>query len=218
MKHRIRHRALLLLLLLSVLCLIMLLVMRSRIAPIAEDLAVAMLSDRASDIIVAAVGEQLEEAQIDYDRLVYLEKDTSGNITALRTNMLEINQLKVLVLEAIGERIVRLSEEDLSIALGSLLAPEFFSGRGPKLPVRVIAVSSSDAEFESQLTAAGINQTLHQIVLHVSLSMTVLLPTGTTTLDTTTQVIVAETVLVGMVPDTYFELDGLDVISADTEE
>jgi sporulation protein YunB len=203
MKHRKKRTIRLLALLLAAAITATALAMRQRIAPIAEGLAVTVVSDQASAIIVEAVGEELEQQQLDYDRLVTLEKDLNGTITALRTNMLEINRLKVRVLAAISDRVSRLSEDDLGIAVGSLIAPEFFSGRGPEIPIRILSVTSSEAKFSSCLTAAGINQTLHQIVMTVYITATVLLPTGTFPVNVESQVVIAETVLIGAVPDTY---------------
>lgn len=201
MRRRKRHRAALIAGLVILLGVgVGLFALQSRLRPLAEELAAAVVENRASDIINDAVGEILSRGEIDYDRMVLLEKDVDGNITALRTNMLEINRLKVLILNEIGARSALLGDEELTIALGSLIAPSFFTGRGPGIPVRVVGVASSDAGFSGQLAGAGINQTLHQIVLDVELTVTVLLPTGAVEVGTSTQIVVAETVLVGTVP------------------
>ena len=96
-----------------------------------------------------------------------------------------------------------LSVEEIGIPIGNLFLPEFLSGKGPLLPVRVIAVSTSDAAFSSSFTEAGINQTLHRINLCISATMAVLTPAGTQSVSAETSVIVAETVIVGAVPQTY---------------
>lgn len=181
---------------------------RGRIMPIAETMAFTIVEDRASDVIVEAIDLELQNDEADYAHLVYLDKDTDGNITALRTNMMEMNRLKVAVLNDIRTRITRLDEDSLTIAMGSLIFPEIFAGKGPGIPIRILAVSSSDAEFASNLTEAGINQTLHQIVMNVFITVTVLLPTGTHSVPTQTSVVVAETVLIGTVPSSYVNFTG----------
>ena len=96
--------------------------------------------------------------------------------------------------------------DELGIPLGNIFLPELLSGRGPLLPVKIISVSSSDAKFMNRFSEAGINQTLHQIVIEVILAATALTPVGTTTVQVSSQVVVAETVIVGTVPNSYINV------------
>ena len=80
--------------------------------------------------------------------------------------------------------------------------------KGPLLPVRIRSVGGAEATFEHVFTAAGINQTHHQIMLDLTVSLTLLIPGGPLDTQVSTQVCVAETVLVGEVPDTYLALSG----------
>ena len=99
-----------------------------------------------------------------------------------------------------------MDNEELSIPLGSILMPEFFAGKGPGLPIRVVALSTADAEFFSEFTSAGINQTLQRILLELRINMSVLTPAGTQSVDVASTVVVAETVIVGSVPQSYFQI------------
>ena len=150
--------------------------------------------------------------------MVYLEKDTAGNITALKTNMAEMNRLKTSILSLLDDRIYDISIDDISIPIGSLLFPDLFYGRGPKLPVRIISCSTSSAEFRNLFSEAGINQTLHQIALDVTVTISVMLPTGSLDVDVASEVIVAETVIVGTVPDHYVNFDGTKENTASAAE
>ena len=68
--------------------------LRSRLWPVVRSLARTQVTNRASDLINDAILEQIMEGQIQYDRIVYFEKDLNGRITALKTNMAEVNRLK----------------------------------------------------------------------------------------------------------------------------
>jgi len=92
--------------------------------------------------------------------------------------------------------------------LGSLFLPEFLSGKGPSIPVQILSIRNSDASFSSNFTEAGINQTLQQMNMHVSVDVTVLVLGQTNSFTISSQVIVAETIIVGDVPDTYFQTGG----------
>lgn len=181
--------------------------LRTRINPLTQELALAKITDAASNVINRAVNQQIQEGNIQYDKLVTLQRDQSGNITALTTNMQEMNRLKTQLLEILDDDIYNIEDDEISISLGNLTGIQLLSGRGPSIPVKIIAVSSSDAQFQGEFSNAGINQTIHRIMMEVSLDLIVLLPSGTVTDRVSTQVCVAETVLLGPVPDTYAYLD-----------
>lgn len=173
-----------------------------------RNLAQTQVINTTSDLINDAIDRQIEDGKIQYDRMVYFEKDLDGKITALKTNMSEVNRLKTDILNLINDEILSLSTEDLGIPVGSLIFPEFLAGRGPDIPIEILSIRNSDASFTSHFSEAGINQTLQQINMHVSVDVTVLVLGQTDSFTVTSQVIVAETIIVGDVPDTYFKTGG----------
>ncbi len=179
-----------------------------RLEPAVGELAAAQAADEASDLIAEAITAQMELEDITYDSLVVLEKDAAGNLLALRTDMNQLNRLRNETLAIINARIVDEGESKLGIPLGNVLIPALFSGKGPRLPVRVLTVSNSDAEFHSSFQAAGINQTLHRITMQVAMNITILTPAGTQSLCVDSGVVVAETILIGRVPSTMIQTEG----------
>lgn len=176
-----------------------------RLAPEVEELAAAQVADEASDEIAEAITEQMEQNDITYGSVVTLEKDGEGKLLALRTDMNTLNRLRNETLRRINDRIAAEDQSALGIPLGSVFLPALFSGRGPRLPVRVLTIRNADAEYSGSFQEAGINQTLHRITLHVALDVTMLSPAGTKNLRVESEVVVAETVLVGQVPGTMIE-------------
>ena len=181
--------------------------LRTRINPLTKELAQAKISDAASNVINRAVTQQIQQGDIRYEDMVELQRDNSGAITALTTNMQEMNRLKTQLLELLDDDIYSIEDDEISIPVGNLTGIQLLSGRGPSIPVKIVAVSSSDATFRGEFTDAGINQTIHRIMMEVSLDLIVLLPSGTVTDRVSSQVCVAETVLLGPVPETYAYLD-----------
>ncbi len=181
--------------------------LRTRINPLTKELAQAKISDAASNVINRAVNQQIQQGDIRYEDMVELQRDNSGAITALTTNMQEMNRLKTQLLELLDDDIYSIEDDEISIPMGNLTGIQLLSGRGPSIPVKIVAVSSSDATFRGEFTDAGINQTIHRIMMEVSLDLIVLLPSGTVTDRVSSQVCVAETVLLGPVPETYAYLD-----------
>lgn len=173
-----------------------------------RSLAQTQVTNSTSDLINDAIDEQIESGKIQYDRIVYLEKDLDGRITALKTNMSEVNRLKTDILNLINDEILALETNTLSIPIGSLVLPEVLPGRGFKIPVEVIAIRNSDASFESHFSEAGINQTRHQLNMTICVDISVLILGKAESFNVCTQVVVAETIIVGHVPDTYLHTGG----------
>ena len=199
--RRRRLRRIFLLVLLGLLLLAA--VLHVRVNPLVQELAQAKITDAASGVINRAVNQQIQQGDIQYENLVTLQRDNEGNITALTTNMREMNRLKTELLTLLDDEIYSIEDDALSIPVGNLTGIQLLGGRGPEIPVKIVAVSSSDANFQGEFLDAGINQTIHRIMMDVSLELIILLPSGTITDRVTTEVCVAETVLLGPVPNSY---------------
>ena len=181
---------------------------RGKYRPVIRSLAETQVKNATSDLTNDAIAKQIAAGNIAYDRIVYFEKDLNGRITALKTNIGEINRLKTDILNIINDEILALDTSDIGIPLGSLLLPEFFSGKGPVIPVRILSIRNSDAVFASDFSQAGINQTLHRLNMQVSIDVAVLVLGQASSFTVTSEVVVAETVIVGEVPDTFLQTGG----------
>lgn len=199
-RKTIKRVSLLLLILLSAW---VLLYLNKSVYPLVQQLSKAKVENRGQTIINESIEKQLESGSVDYDNLILLEKDVHGTITALKTNMAEINRLKTQVLSIVDESFLELDIDEIGLPLGSIFFPMFFSGTGPKLPVKVMSVSNSDASYRNVFQEAGINQTSHRIMMDVIVDMTILTPVGTEYVRVLSSVMVAETVIVGNVPQSY---------------
>ena len=205
---RYLRRFLSVLLILLALVLTGFLLLRGRYFAVITELARTQVTNSTSDLINDAVAKQIDTGKIAYDRIVYFEKDLNGRITALKTNIGEVNILKTQTLNVINEEILEIDQTSLGIPVGSLILPEFLSGRGPMIPVKIMSVRNSDASFHSAFTHAGINQTMHQLNMNVLVDVTVLVLGRTLTFTVSSQVVVAETIIVGDVPDTFLQAGG----------
>ena len=194
--------------LLAAVCLIFLLTLRYKYRDVIIELARISVKNTTSDMINDAIDLQVTEGNIAYDRIVFFEKDLEGRITALKTNMSEINHLKTEILGILNDEILSLDTTAMGIPVGSLFLPEILSGKGPVIPVQILSIRNSDADFLSDFSASGINQTLHQLNMEVSIEVSVLVLGQTDSFTVTSQVLVAETVIVGDVPQTLLQTGG----------
>ena len=192
----------------AVIGMLLLIWFRARYHETIRTLAQTKVINSTSDLINDAIDRQIESGNIQYDRIVFFEKDLNGKITALKTNMSEVNRLKTDTLNIINDEILALDTQDIGIPFGSLLLPEFFSGKGPVIPIRILSIRNSDGGFSSDFTEAGINQTLHQLNMQVVVDVSILVLGRAESFQVQSQVVVAETIIVGQVPDTLLQTGG----------
>lgn len=196
------------LLILAVLTTALFFLFRAKYSEAIRNLSQTQVINTTSDLINDAIDRQIETGNIQYDRIVYFEKDLDGRITALKTNMSEVNRLKTDILNLINDEILELDSSEIGVPLGNFFLPELLAGKGPVIPVQILAIRNSDASFGSDFAEAGINQTLQQLTMNVSVDVTILVLGRTDSFTVTSQVVVAETVIVGQVPDTYLQTGG----------
>ena len=182
-----------------------LLLFRSHYRPLLRELAETQIKNATSDL----TNDALARDSVAYDRIVYFEKDLNGRITAMKTNILEVNRMKTEILEIINQEILDWDTAKLGIPIGSLIFPELFAGKGFCIPVHVLSIRNSDASFESRFQQAGINQTLHRLMMEVNVDASILVLGQTESFSLTSEVVAAETVIVGEVPGTFLNTGGI---------
>ncbi len=160
----------------------------------------------ARDMVVTRVNQIVKDVMADPafrgEQLVKLERDASGAVTAVTANVTAVNTLSS---EVLGRAVDATEQEELTvkIPLANLLGSALFMNRGPSVSVDVTVLSSSTAGFRSEITSAGINQTLHQLFLDLDVQLSFLLPWREMDTGVQTEILVSETVIVGQVPDSY---------------
>jgi len=182
------------------------------------NLAVTRVSNMVNGLVAEAVSDAVNSGEIQYNDLISLEKNASGGVAALVSNMAEFNRLQASITQDILTRLGEMSDIELEIPIGTLSGSAFLAGRGPKMPVKMQSTGSCSARFENQFSHAGINQTTHQILLCVDVSVSILLPGFRTGTQVVNSYAVAETVIVGDVPDTYTYFDSGNPVEEDAFE
>jgi sporulation protein YunB len=167
-----------------------------------------MAATEAKDIVVLAVSEAISNmidcGEFSYSSFVAVEKDVNGNVTAITTDTARVNSLSSqLLTEVVGQ--LGQGKIDIKVPVGTLSGLRLFQGRGPDVPVKIHLLTASHANFRNELMSAGINQTRHQIILDVTININVLIPWKSLDEQVVSEVLVAETVIVGKVPDTVID-------------
>lgn len=177
-----------------------------KLRPVVAEIASTQVQNTMTAVVEGAVTADLAARQVSYADFVTIQRDEGGAITALTTDMARMNLLRAELTAAILEALEGVDVSDIEVPIGSLFDLEPLWAKGPALKAKAITVGTVRAEFDSQLTSAGVNQTLHRIWIEVEVPMTLLLPGGEVATSLHTQLCVAETVIVGRVPDTYLQV------------
>lgn len=175
-----------------------------------RELSCDMVLSDAVDLMTLCVNDTINRTlagrDYGYDYFVTIDRDESGAVTAIKANMARINALSSELLSDIVEAADR-GELSLSIPIGNILGSSLLLGKGPDIPVDITLLTSSRVDFKNELSAAGINQTKHEMKLDVVVDIDVVLPWRTVSTQVVTEILIAETVIVGEVPQTYLDLE-----------
>ena len=206
-RFKTRYRVLIFFLVIILFCLGIVKYSEARIRPIIISMAEAHARSMGAKVVSEAISEEIEENNISYDDLISFEKDESGKIAALKTDIIMVNRLKSRLSVVILNKLAGMNDINLYIPVGNLVNGEFFSGRGPKIEVIVIPIGSVTTNITNVFTSAGINQTRHQIVLDVYVTVSIIMPFSVESTDIMMSVAIAETIIVGDVPQMYMGTD-----------
>ena len=171
-----------------------------------------LCKDKAKSIATIVANEQatIVMKQHTYDELFTIEKDNNGNIIMIKSNVIPINEIISDIPNNIQKRIDELGRDDVEIALGSFTGIRLLAGRGPGVKIRISSIGNVHTDLKSEFISQGINQTLHRVYLQVRCEVSILTPFYDVKESIDNQVLLMENVIVGHVPNTYYNLEGLD--------
>lgn len=174
-----------------------------RVRPIIEKTTIYQSKVLATRIINDAVYNELAIEDFGYNELVTVVYNDNSVITSIESNMVNINRLKAKITKSVNDELEHLDSQDLSISLGTISGFSSFYNQGPLIPVTVRPEGYAETSLISAFESAGINQTLHRILVEINVDISAIIPGYTASAVVETQFIVAETVIVGSVPDSY---------------
>ena len=145
--------------------------------------------------------------KLRYEDLIAIERDGKGDIQAISSNAFQINRIARDTAYMSQENLNSMSQDGVEVPLGALTGVSAWAGFGPKLHLKIIPISNVSCRFVSKFLDAGINQTKHSIYLEIVADISIIMPTGTSNFASLTEVLVAESVLLGKVPETFLQAD-----------
>ena len=159
----------------------------------------------AQRLINNAINRRIDSFSEDlsYNFLIRLTYTEGGHVSSIETNTTLINRLKSELLLDLNDNINTEFKDSFSVSAGTLSGIPVFHGVGPEVRVIIEPRGYADGVFISQFTDAGLNQTLHRIIMRTKLNITVFIPLYSFDIDVTEDYLICETVIVGDVPESY---------------
>lgn len=145
-----------------------------------------------------------------YDDMIKISRNSSGMVTLISADSNEINRLARDLVKLSEVKLGEISERGISIPVGTFSGMPIFVGRGPEVRIRLIPIGVISCSFRSEFNSAGINQTNHRIYVNIYSNVSVVMPTQNQNIATTTELLLAESIIIGEVPNTYLNSDSLD--------
>lgn len=172
-----------------------------------------LCESRAKSIALSTTNKVVDEhiKNITYDTLIEIKKNDAGKVIALTADVMEMNRLSNIISTDIQEKLNELQESYITIPLGAILNFGVFSGYGPSIKIKIVPTGNVTAKFKSEFEEAGVNQTRHKIYLEVSAKVRIIAPFSISSQEYVNDVTVAETIIVGDTPQSYYYINGLEV-------
>lgn len=172
----------------------------------------SLCEDKAKSIATIVSNEEATNVMREhtYEELFSIERDKDGNIIMIKSNVFPINEIISDVAVRIQNSLDKRGREDIKIALGTFSGFKLLAGRGPQIPITISSIGNVETDLRSEFCEQGINQTLHRVYLQVDCEVSILSPYHNITYKIGNQVLLAENVIIGKIPNTYYNLNGID--------
>ena len=182
------------------------LVLEKNLSQVILDMAYADAYSLAVKVINSAVADIMHSG-ISYDDLIMVHMNDKGQVTMLQANTVRMNDLATRTALQAQEKLQETKNQVIQIPLGAAFGIHFLAGSGPFIPVKILPVGAVSTQFITEFESAGINQTRHKILLSTKTTVRLIIPTGAKQVDLVSTVPIAESIIVGEVPDQFVDLN-----------
>ena len=175
------------------------------INPIIDNLCM----DKAKNLATKISNEQATNVmnKYKYEDFVNVERDSNGNIVMIQTNAKNVNEVISDIPNKIVEELEKQAESYISIHLGSVFGNKLLANLGPELKIKIENIGNVTTKLESEFSSQGINQILHRIYLNLECEVTILTPYDSINEKIDNQVLIAESVIIGNIPSSYYNIE-----------
>ncbi len=184
---------------------ILLLQLDHKIRPCIQSVCQAETNRYASHLMETSIQQVISEQNYSYSDFATLLYDENGTMIGVESLTQNINQIQISLLQAINQNLTADHAKTIPISIGSATGIWLFAEKGPSIPIRLMPIGDASVKLISSLKSAGINQTCHTIQVKVTANIATAIPFHQTKTKISYTYLLAETVIVGTVPEAYLE-------------
>ena len=158
-----------------------------------------VISDTLNSEIINSITNNVE-----YEDVILIEKNASGDITCIKSNTKNVNKLSREIALFSSSIISGKLKTGVPIPILAFTGIRILSSIGRTVILPILTFSDVNCSFDSEFLSSGINQSLHKINCIVKVKIYLDLPTiNKKEIVEDYQILLAETLIVGKVPNTY---------------
>lgn len=185
---------------------VLLILAEMRVSNVRNELMSYAARNAASAAATVGIEKSLETDRVRYADLIKFGRDGNGNIVSVTTDAYYLNKIGNNIGDEVDRQINEMKSYILRIPVGVLFSEQFINGRGPKVPLIFVMTGITTTDFENEFTAAGVNQTHHRIMMNIKINTYVIHSGNVTVVPYETNVCIAESIVVGITPQTFAEI------------
>lgn len=172
---------------------------------------------RTTALVVTNKAVEKNMINIDYDTLVTVKYDNNGNVKSITSDSVQMNKLASKISLEIQDELDNSVYSEMTLPLGSIFGSNILGGYGPKIKIKNVLSGTITVKFLSEFEEAGINQTKHKIILKINTKVMTVAPFYSSLQNFENDITIAETVIVGNIPQTFYNLSGMEDITDQTK-
>ncbi len=173
------------------------------------DMAFARAYSIAVETVNRAV-KQVVAGGVSYEDLIVTQMDAQGRVSMLRANTMRMNEIATKTALLAEKELNSIENQYINIPMGAALGIRFLAGYGPRIPVQILPIGAVQTNFDTEFVSAGINQTRHKIFLSLRTTVSLIIPTGSQLVEVNSTVPIAESIIVGEVPDSFVDVSDME--------
>ncbi len=170
---------------------------------------IAISEIRARSITTQTINDTIRikiKRDINYNDLIFVKYDNEGKVVLMQANTILMNSIAAEVALEVQEQLEKMSKSKIKVPLSNAFDTQIITL--PSISVQIVPQGAVSVDFATEFESAGINQTRHRIYIIVNTDIKMIVPLVTESLRITTNIPIAETIIVGDVPERYVNVPG----------
>lgn len=178
-----------------------------QILPLVLEAAELELQTEINNVINEVIHDIIVSNQVTAADFILESAMIAGAKPVLSINTVLVNEICNAAAFAISERLSNLEPKTVYVPIGMALGLDTLAQVGPNFTFTLAPIGNALVNYSTSFTAVGINQTHFSVWLTVESVVRIINPVQSSEILVTRHVSLVDTIISGVVPDTYLNMD-----------